>query len=146
MSHQYPLFQSKFCFYIVVCHPAVHCTRLWDVSHGYPSKPISICCIPIKLSADFYSVLVRGNLLLLLIAATTHRNEWHLYYSLVLFLRYGAVTERHFRDFDFPLYILILLFASGIVSLVDYEIAFLLTGYEAYNRVQILGFAGKFYP
>ncbi|KAL5109295.1 hypothetical protein TcWFU_008100 [Taenia crassiceps] len=94
-----------------------------------------------QLSADFDLVLVRGNLMLLLLASLTHKDEWHLYYCLALFIRYGVAAEKHFREFDFLLYLFVLTFASGIISLTLYRLAFLISGYEKYSNVQILGFS-----
>lgn len=81
--------------------------------------------------------------MLLLLASLTHRDEWHLYYCLALFIRYGVAAEKHFREFDFLLYLFLLTFASGIISLALYRLAFLISGNEKYNNVQILGFSGE---
>ncbi|VDK31773.1 unnamed protein product [Taenia asiatica] len=103
-----------------------------------------VCGLPAlaaKLTADFDSVLARGNLMLLLLASLTHRDEWHLYYCLALFIRYGVAAEKHFREFDFLLYLFVLTFASGIISLALYRLAFLISGDEKFNNAQILGFS-----
>lgn len=103
-----------------------------------------VCGLPAlapQISADFNSVLVHGNLMLLLLASLTHRNEWHLYYCLALFIRYGVAAEKHFREFDFLVYLFVLTLSSGIISLALYRLAFLISGYEKYNNAQIMGFS-----